>query len=191
MEAHCTTTASMSSLNYTCSKSNIFKFLVCFEFTTELGTYHKILNIHLYALDLHLWKDRCKCNQDFFVCWGGGGDSGVGGGVTGYWCILVTNWRRRSITILCRILVRFFFSSKWAEFLHVVFDLIENRSTVFFRRFVFCFRVKSYAKNQAALFEICCWNRLFSRTMIMHTHNPTEKLIFNTLHWECMHVTPV
>ena len=48
-------------------------FLACFEFTTELGPYHKILNIQLYALDLHLWKDRCTCNQDFFVCWGGGG----------------------------------------------------------------------------------------------------------------------
>ena len=54
MEAHCTTIASMSSLNYTCYKSNIFMLLACFEFTTELGTYHKILNIHLYALDLHL-----------------------------------------------------------------------------------------------------------------------------------------
>ena len=50
-------------------------FLAYFEFTTELGTYHKILNIHLYALDLHLWKDRCTCNQDFsvFFFWGGGG----------------------------------------------------------------------------------------------------------------------
>ena len=54
---------------------------------------------------------------------------------------------------------------------------------------MFRFQVKRYAKTQAALFEICCWNLLFCRTMIMHTHNPTEKLIFNTLHWECMHDT--
>ena len=41
-------------------------------------------------------------------------------------------WRPSSITILCRILVCFFFSSKWAEFLHVVSDLIESHSPVFF-----------------------------------------------------------
>ena len=47
-------------------------FWACFEFTTELGTYHKILNIHLYALDLYLWKDRCTCNQYFLFVGGGG-----------------------------------------------------------------------------------------------------------------------
>ena len=128
-------------------------FLACFEFTTELGTYHKILNIHLYALDLHLWKDRCTSNQDFFVSWGGGGvGSGVGGGVTGFWCILVTNWRRRSITILFRILVRFFFSSKWAEFLHVVYDLIENHSTVFFSSVCVSFSSKKLCKKPGGSF---------------------------------------
>ena len=54
--------------------------------------------------------------------------------------LILNNWRCRSITILCRILVCFFFSSKWAEFLHVVSDLIESHSPVFFSaglRFVF------------------------------------------------------
>ena len=87
-----------------------------------------------------------------FLFVGRGGDSGVGGGVTHYWCILVTNWRRQSITILCRSLVCFFFSSRWAEFLHVVSDLIENRSTVFFSSVCVSFSSKKVCKKPGGSF---------------------------------------
>ena len=65
----------------------------------------------------------------------------------------------------------FFFSSKWAEFLHVLSDLIESHSPVFFPAgLCFVFQWKCMQKNSAALFAVCCWmtskrNLLFSRTM--------------------------
>ena len=64
-----------------------------------------------------------------------------------------------------------FFSSKRAEFLHVLSDLIESHSPVFFYAGLrFVFRLKRMQKNSAALFAVCCWmtskrNLLFSRTI--------------------------
>ena len=86
---------------------------------------------------------------------------------------LFHSWRRRSITIciLCQILVCFFFSSKWAEFLHVLPDLIESHSPVFFYAGLrFVFQLKRMQKKSAALFAACCWmaskrNLLFSQKM--------------------------
>ena len=81
-------------------------------------------------------------------------------------------WRCRSITILCRILVCFFLSSKWAEFLHVVSNLIEKVTALnfFSAGLRFVFQLKRMQKNSAAHFAVCCWttskrNLLFSRTM--------------------------
>ena len=65
----------------------------------------------------------------------------------------------------------FFFSSKWAEVLHVVSDLTESHSPVFFSAGLrFVFQLKRTQKNLAALFAVCCWttskrNLLLSRTM--------------------------
>ena len=64
----------------------------------------------------------------------------------------------------------FFLSSKWAEFLHVLSDLIESHSPVFFYAGLrFVFQLKHTQKN-LALFAVCCWttskrNLLFSQTM--------------------------
>ena len=88
----------------------------------------------------------------------------------GVCCVkFANNWRRRNITNLCRILVCFFLS-KWAEFLHVLSDVIESHSPEFFSTGLrFVFQLKRMQKNLATLFAVCCWttskrNLLFSRT---------------------------
>ena len=60
------------------------------------------------------------------------------------------NWRRRSITILCLILVCFF-SSKWAEFLRVVSNCSENHSPVFFSLVFASFSSRNVCKKQVAM----------------------------------------
>ena len=63
---------------------------------------------------------------------------------------MINSWRRCSITILCRILVCFFFSSKWAEC-----ALRFNRKLqpwIFFRWFALRFPVKTYAKKLGGAF---------------------------------------
>ena len=51
----------------------------------------------------------------------------------------------------------FFFSSKWAEFLHVVSDLKESHIPVFFNAGLrFVFQLKRIQKNSAVLFAVCC-----------------------------------
>ena len=63
-----------------------------------------------------------------------------------------------SITILCWILV-FFFSSKWAEFLHVVSNLIENHSPVFlsvWHRMVMLRHLQLFQFDKINLYSIKC-----------------------------------
>ena len=89
--------------------------------------------------------------------------------------ILQNNWRPSSITILCRILVCFFFSSKWAEFLHVVSDLIESHSPVFFSAGLrFVFQLKCMQKTRRRFLQSVV-ERAKQKKPIVFPNNETSK----------------
>ena len=76
-----------------------------------------------------------------------------------------SNWRPSSITILCRILVCFFFFVQMSWIFAC--DLRFNRKSqpcIFFHWFALRFPVKTYAKNSAALFAVCCRTRQAKQT---------------------------
>ena len=60
------------------------------------------------------------------------------------------NWRRRSIMILCRILICFCFFVPWPEFLHVVSNFLEITALYFFTLVGASFSSKNICKQQAA-----------------------------------------
>ena len=70
------------------------------------------------------------------------------------------NWRPSSITILCRILVCFFFfvQMSWIFACGLRFNR-KSQPCIFFRWFALRFPVKTYAKNSAAPFAVCCRTR--------------------------------
>ena len=81
-------------------------------------------------------------------------------------------WRCRSITILCRILVCFFFfvQMSWIFACGLQFNRKSHSPEFFSAGLHFVFQLKRMQKNSAALFAVCCWttskrNLLFSRTM--------------------------
>ena len=86
-----------------------------------------------------------------------------------------SNWRSSSISILCRILVCFFFfvQMSWIFACGLRFNR-KSQPCIFFRRFALHFRVKTYAKTSAALFAVCCRTRQAKKPIVFPNNETSE-----------------
>ena len=76
------------------------------------------------------------------------------------------NWRGSCKSNLSDFLGRFFFASKWAEFLHETLDLPGKHYPIFFFRcFVFCFREIMHAKLQVFLYQP--WRQMYIALILL------------------------